>query len=71
MEETKPVPKPAVSDEEIYRRSVDKMSNRQMSGHLRRLTRKSQSPSNSTWAIVLSTIFDNTAMRGKPAPYLR
>jgi hypothetical protein len=75
MEELEPkeIFSPAPMDpKEIYRRSVIKMSDAQMSGHLRRKVRsKTTSPSDATWAIVLSTIFDNTVIKGKPQPYLR
>jgi hypothetical protein len=48
------------------------LSNTQLSNRLRRMARsKTMSPSDATWAIVLSTIFDGTVMRGKPLSYLR
>jgi hypothetical protein len=59
---------------EIYRRNIHTMSNRQMSNHLRRKARQKGSMTDGTWAIILSTIFDNTKtsqVGGKIESYLR
>lgn len=79
MEELNPVPavettKKELPAEEIYRRNVISMPNRQLSGHLRRKARQQGSMMDGAWATILSTIFDNTAssqVGGKQDAYLR
>jgi hypothetical protein len=59
---------------EIYRRNVRTMSNRQLSGHLRRKKRQKITGMDGLWACVSSIVFDNTqssGVGGKLMPYLR
>lgn len=61
---------------ELYRRNIRTMRARQMQGHLHRKVRNTKNGSmmDGAWAIILSTIFDNTTssgVGGKLAPYLR
>jgi hypothetical protein len=58
------VSKPTLEPIEIYRRNVHTMSNRQLSAHLRRKTRQRTSLMDQTWAVILSTVFDNTKSSG-------
>lgn len=76
IQEVQAEPKQAIAIEpiEVYRRNVRTMSNRQLSRHLRRKTRKQGSMTDGLWAVILSTVFDNTkssGVGGKMMPYLR
>lgn len=60
------VAKKAYTKDQIYAKNVDRMSDRQMSGHLRRQARNKKEKLDGVWATVLSSIFDS-----KVAPFLR
>jgi hypothetical protein len=63
-----------LSPSEIYDRNILTMPPRQMRGHLRRKVRKSVSMMDGAFAIVLSTVFDNTkesGVGGKMEAFLR
>ena len=50
-----------LTDFQKYSRTVHGMTNRQFSGHLRKVAKKDK---RNTWAAVLSIVFDNTASTG-------
>ena len=65
--EVQPQAKKELSPEEVYRRSVKEMSNKQLSNHLRgKLRKKDLSMPDTSWATVLSIVFDS-----KVSSYLR
>ena len=66
--------KKELSPLDIYQRNIETMTPRQMRGHLRRKARQKGSMIDSTFAIVLSTIFENVNLAGaggNTEPYLR
>jgi hypothetical protein len=58
---------------EVYSRSIFRMEPRQMRGHLRRKARHKGSMMDGAWAVILSTVFENTTTEigGKVSAYLR
>jgi hypothetical protein len=72
--EIQPEPQKVMDPAEIYHRNIVTMSPRQMSGHLRRKARQKGSLIDGAFAIILSTIFNNTKIAGvggKLESYLR
>lgn len=72
MDQTPQVqPEKELTEDQIIGRQVRKMSNRQMSRRLKRLANESVHNIDALYAIVLSTVFENTKPMGKVEPYLR